>query len=304
MRRASLALLLLAPLLQAQAPAGSIAVAGNAIVWGAGPPSLPKGSKAVVLEGDPKTADIFTMRVLIPAGSILPPHWHPRPERVTVISGVAELGFGNKADEQKTRRLPAGSFYVNPPNAVHYIFFPEETVLQLTCVGPWELHTVEAAAPPAPAAPTPAPAAPVATLPAPKPTPPPAPAASTATVTITNVVVRPQTMVSARTTLNISFDYAATGFRADALAVVLQFQSTNAEHTFVQPILRYTRSSVASGPKPDTLEAAQGSKSLQYDLRNIWYTAELRRPMRFRVAIQDGGRVAGTSDWIELRAAE
>lgn len=302
MRRFLLAILLLAPLSFAQQPpAGSIAFAPETLVWKEGPPSLPKGAKVAVLEGDPKSNAIFTMRVMIPAGSTLPPHWHPRDERVTVISGVAELGFGKTVDRRTTRRLPAGSFYVNPPNAVHYIYFPVDTVLQLTCVGPWELHTVDEPAkapqsvpPPAPSTTTPLPVTSTAPTPAAAPQP--------ASVAIRNVSIRPQTMVSARSTIDFMFDYDVTGtFRPDAFAVVLQFDSNTPGHTFVQPIVRYTRATAANGPKADTLEAAHGTKEFPYDLRNIWYAAELKRPLRVRITVQDGARILGTSDWAELR---
>jgi len=56
------------------------------IDWKPAPPTLPKGAMVAVLEGDPKAAGMFTMRVKLPAGSIISPHWHPRDERVTVLS--------------------------------------------------------------------------------------------------------------------------------------------------------------------------------------------------------------------------
>jgi quercetin dioxygenase-like cupin family protein len=121
--------------------AAAIAITPDAVVWKDGPPSLPKGSKIAVLEGDPRAEGIFTMRVRVPAGATLAPHWHPRDERVTILSGAVELGFGKAADRTKTKRYGAGSFYVNPPRAMHYLYFPEETVMQMTGIGPWEIET-------------------------------------------------------------------------------------------------------------------------------------------------------------------
>ena len=123
--------------------AAAIAVTPDTIVWKDAPPGLPAGSKIAVLEGNPKEYGLFTLRVRVPAGATLAPHMHPRDERVTVLSGAVELGFGSKADRSSTRRYGAGSFYVNPPNVAHYIFFPEETVLQMTGQGPWEIKTLE-----------------------------------------------------------------------------------------------------------------------------------------------------------------
>jgi quercetin dioxygenase-like cupin family protein len=111
------------------------------VTWKDGPPSLPKGTKIAVLEGDQSKSGIFTLRLKIPAGTRLLPHTHPRPERVTVLSGEARVGFGTTFSKDG-KGFPAGSFYVNPPDTAHYVFFPKETVLQLTCEGPWEVHFV------------------------------------------------------------------------------------------------------------------------------------------------------------------
>ena len=125
------------------APDAAIAFAPEAIVWNDGPPSLPAGSKMAILEGNPKEGGIFTMRLRVPAGAAIAPHWHPRHERVTVLSGVVELGFGSIANPASVARYGAGSFYVNPPRVMHYVFFPEEAELQLTGIGPWEIHTTD-----------------------------------------------------------------------------------------------------------------------------------------------------------------
>lgn len=137
-------LVLLAALTQPP-PEGAIAFTPDAIVWKDGPPSLPAGSKMAVLEGDPRSDGMFTIRIRVPAGASLAPHWHPRHERVTILSGAAELGFGSTADRTSVKRYGAGSFYVNPPRAMHYLFFPEATEMQMTGVGPWEIHTSSAA---------------------------------------------------------------------------------------------------------------------------------------------------------------
>jgi quercetin dioxygenase-like cupin family protein len=136
----------------------AIGLTPEAIVWKDGPPTLPAGSKIAVLEGDPRAAALFTMRVRVPAGAALAPHWHPRDERVTILSGAAELGFGTVAEKTNVKRYGAGSFYVNPPRTMHYLYFPEETVMQMTGFGPWELFTTDIDAKPgAPALPAPPP---------------------------------------------------------------------------------------------------------------------------------------------------
>ena len=107
-------------------------------VWNDAPPSMPKGTKMAVLEGSPRDAGIFTIRLKVPAGAKLAPHTHPRPERVTVLSGKVRVTIGGK-----TTTFESGGFYVNPPNEVHSVAFPKTTILQLTCEGPWEVEYVK-----------------------------------------------------------------------------------------------------------------------------------------------------------------
>ncbi|HEV7919527.1 MAG TPA: cupin domain-containing protein [Thermoanaerobaculia bacterium] len=121
-------------------PPGTIQV--TKVTWSPGPPALPKGTQIAVLEGDQTKAGMFTLRLKLPRGAQLPPHWHPRPERVTVLSGEVRVGFGDKVSKDVTT-FRAGSFYVNPALAHHFVSFPQETVIQITGEGPWEVHRVE-----------------------------------------------------------------------------------------------------------------------------------------------------------------
>jgi mannose-6-phosphate isomerase-like protein (cupin superfamily) len=142
MRRmtATLALLTL-PLLSAAAPPpGAIQWPIEKIVYVPAAATLPPGTQIAALEGDIKVAAMFTIRLKLPAGSTLAPHWHPRDERVTVLSGEAQVGFGETADPATMTSFGPGSFYVNPAGRYHYVVFPKETVIQLTCMGPWEVN--------------------------------------------------------------------------------------------------------------------------------------------------------------------
>ena len=151
MRMPIAAVLLLATPALAAPPPGTIQMPPEAIRWQAASPAMPAGTQMAVLEGDPKGTRWFTIRLKVPAGAVVKPHWHPRDERVTVISGQAAVGFGETVDAGAVTRLGPGSFYVNPANSRHYLLFSEETVLQATGVGPWEIHFLEpAAAKPAP----------------------------------------------------------------------------------------------------------------------------------------------------------
>jgi quercetin dioxygenase-like cupin family protein len=114
----------------------------NDIVWNDAPPPFPAGTKITVLEGDPSKDGFFTIRVKLLAGFKIPPHWHPATEHVTVVSGVFNLGFGDKFDQSKGTAMPAGSIAIMPAKHHHYAWANEETIIQLHGVGPWQLYYV------------------------------------------------------------------------------------------------------------------------------------------------------------------
>lgn len=125
-------------------PAGVLQQAPATIVWRPAPPGMPAGTQIAVLEGDPKQAGLFTLRLRVPAGARIAPHWHPQPERVTVLEGSLRIGFGERFDEQRLTALPAGSYYVNPPQTPHFLDFPVAALVQITTQGPWEVHYLDA----------------------------------------------------------------------------------------------------------------------------------------------------------------
>ena len=122
-----------------------IVLTSSDIKWGAGPASLPPGAKAALLEGNPKEGGFFCLRLKIPAGYKIPPHFHPVKERVAVISGKALLGFGDTFNKSGMREMDAGSYVSLTPNSSHYVLAVEETVLQLASIGPWKLTYVNPA---------------------------------------------------------------------------------------------------------------------------------------------------------------
>jgi hypothetical protein len=107
--------------------------------------TLPPGALVTVLEGDPSVEGFFTMRIKMPDGYRVPPHWHSRQERVTVLSGVLNLGQGDRFDAAATKPLPAGTYSSMPPGMTHFGWMSGETVLQLSTQGPWTITYVNAA---------------------------------------------------------------------------------------------------------------------------------------------------------------
>jgi len=107
------------------------------IQWQDGPGSLPAGAKFAVLEGDPSKEGFFTMRLWLPDGFKIQPHWHPKVEHVTVISGTFNVGMGDKFDQTTTRAMPSGTFGFWPAEMKHFAWAKGDTVLQLHGIGPW-----------------------------------------------------------------------------------------------------------------------------------------------------------------------
>ncbi|HYI72863.1 MAG TPA: cupin domain-containing protein [Skermanella sp.] len=112
------------------------------IKWSPASPAIPKGAEAAVLSGDPSKEGPFVLRLKFPGNYKIAPHTHPVTEAVTVISGTFNIGSGEIADKGKTQTLPAGSFYSYSPGMAHYAYTEEETVIQLSTVGPWALTYV------------------------------------------------------------------------------------------------------------------------------------------------------------------
>ena len=73
--------------------------------WGPASPALPPGAQMAVLAGDPGSEGPFVIRIKLPAGYRVPPHWHPVDEHVTIISGTLQLGMGDKFDAASMRAL-------------------------------------------------------------------------------------------------------------------------------------------------------------------------------------------------------
>lgn len=117
----------------------------DGLKWLDGPPSLPPGAKFAVLEGDPAKPGPFVFRVKVPDGYRIPPHTHPKPERVTVISGTFNLGMGDTFDAMKVEAMPAGTYGTWPPGMKHFVSVKGETVVQFHGDGPWTIEYVHPA---------------------------------------------------------------------------------------------------------------------------------------------------------------
>ncbi len=110
------------------------------IEWKERPAALPAGAKVAALEGDPTKEGPFVMRLQMPDGYHIPPHTHPKTERVTVISGAFYLAMGENLDRSAAKKVAAGSFAFWPAGMKHAAWAEEETVIQLHGIGPWQIN--------------------------------------------------------------------------------------------------------------------------------------------------------------------
>ncbi|HEX3067802.1 MAG TPA: cupin domain-containing protein [Thermoanaerobaculia bacterium] len=264
--------------LGAQTPETPIGFIPEAIAFKDAPPTLPPGSKVSVLEGNPGAEGMFTMRVRIPAGSAIPPHWHPRQERVTVLAGAVDLGFGAVANKNSVTRYRAGSFYLNPPRMVHFLYFPENTELQITGVGPWELMTTDPNAKPA--------------------------AAEGATVKVREITPAPGSELTPTATIKATIDYNIQNFRPDTYFLDFVFESRVPNRTIgIAPtVVPYRKGATQS----HFVESATGTITLIQDLGRFLDLPDLKHPIRMRVYVHEkrsetSNHVVGMSDWIEFK---
>jgi len=123
------------------------------IKWGDPPQVFEKGASFTVLSGNPGEAGLFTVRLKMPAGYKIMPHWHPGDEHVTVISGTFMLGMGEKLDKATMTTLPAGGYALLPAEMRHYAMAKTAVVVQVHGMGPFALTYVNPADDPSTRAP-------------------------------------------------------------------------------------------------------------------------------------------------------
>ncbi|MBS0365739.1 MAG: cupin domain-containing protein [Proteobacteria bacterium] len=129
------------------AAAGETPLVGGSkdVKWGPAPPNLPPNAHMAVLAGDPASTGLITVRLKMPAGYKVPPHWHPTDEHVTVLSGTLAVGMGDKIDRAQSKTLTAGGYGVVPANMHHYAFTRTGAVIQINLNGPFGITYVNPA---------------------------------------------------------------------------------------------------------------------------------------------------------------
>ena len=98
--------------------------------------NVTEAGSLAVLSGDPFKPGPFVLRFKMIDGVVVPPHWHPEDENITVIDGTFLMGMGDKVDKSAMRDMPAGSFATMPRGMHHFVSCRGATVVQVHGMGP------------------------------------------------------------------------------------------------------------------------------------------------------------------------
>ena len=118
-------------------------VRANEIKWKPCPSNLPEGCEMAILEGNPKSNDLFTVRFKLSGKFVMPPHTHPKDERVTILQGNAYVAFGKDVTKEDAKEFGTGDYYVNARESIHTVWTDDNTIIQITGIGPWEANFIQ-----------------------------------------------------------------------------------------------------------------------------------------------------------------
>lgn len=107
-------LMVAAPASSAELPLTS-AADDDALKWSACPDFMPRGCAIAVLHGDPAkdNADVFFR---VPAGAVIPRHWHTSAERMVLVAGELTVTY----DGHPAVTLISGRYAYGPAKLPHH----------------------------------------------------------------------------------------------------------------------------------------------------------------------------------------
>jgi quercetin dioxygenase-like cupin family protein len=110
--------------------------------WGKPPPGMPPSIQAAVLDGDPTQSGWFIVRLRLPDGAQIRPHWHSQDEHVTVLSGHFGVGMGETWATDQMRDLPPSGYVSLPAGHRHFAVARGETIVEVSGMGPFDIHYI------------------------------------------------------------------------------------------------------------------------------------------------------------------
>jgi quercetin dioxygenase-like cupin family protein len=98
---------------------------------------LSSGRRNVFLVSRRDLPGLFVERSYFPPGYKSNLHTHQRDLNITVISGTFNLVLNNNPDSSASPKVYGpGSFVIIPANQMHFEWFTEKTVMDITGIGP------------------------------------------------------------------------------------------------------------------------------------------------------------------------
>jgi quercetin dioxygenase-like cupin family protein len=85
----------------------------------------------------------FVIRLKIPAGYVVPAHWHSTDELLTVISGDFYGGMGDKVDKKKSMVVHPGGFVAMPAKMHHFAWTKKGAIVQINAIAPFDIHYLD-----------------------------------------------------------------------------------------------------------------------------------------------------------------
>lgn len=135
-------------LTSASAQADHLAMVQNAasVTWAHGPANLPAGIEIAALSGDPTAAGPFTLRLKIPANTVIAPHTHSKLESVTVLSGTIYHETGRTFRREGGTKMGQDGFFSLPQDMAHTVWTQDQAaVIQVSGVGPFGVNYINPA---------------------------------------------------------------------------------------------------------------------------------------------------------------
>jgi quercetin dioxygenase-like cupin family protein len=94
-----------------------------------------------ILYGDPETpGEPFVMRIHELPGSIVPPHFHPVDENITVVEGTWYFALGDEFRKEALQELKAGAYAFAPKGSSMFGYSPDGAIVQIHGIGPFRIH--------------------------------------------------------------------------------------------------------------------------------------------------------------------
>ena len=109
-------------------------------------PTIGRGAKTAIIDGDPKSTGPFVLRLKVPPKSTIGVHTHPADENVTVLSGTLYFAAGEKFDAKSAKAFGPGSYFSIAKGKPMFAYTTnQETVVQIHGNGPWGITYLDAA---------------------------------------------------------------------------------------------------------------------------------------------------------------